>query len=336
MTSPFNPRAVYDETTTEADVAACFRLLLGRAPNPEEWPGHSAWAGQPLPAVVATYLNSLEFARRRLLTPKAGAVPEVAHYEGFRIYAGADDLAVGRHVLAGEYEPEVVAVFRDVLRPGMGVVDIGANIGFFTMLSACLVGPSGAVLAIEPNPANARQAEASRLLNQFAQVTVLQVAAGRGSGLLALNTSFSNGTTSALDEPSVLTADTVACVAVDRIVPRRPAVGLLKLDVEGAEFNALLGCQALIRRDHPVIVMEFSPAQLPGLSGVTGEHVLEWLIAQSYTLEVIAKDGPPVPVGRNAAAVMNAYVQRGTDHIDIIARPASAGFSRWARRLLPR
>lgn len=312
----------FDSRADEADILACFRLLLGRNPNPEEWAGHSGRAGEPLDAIVGSYLNSLEFTRRRLLAPAEKAAPAIAEHDGFRIYASADDSAVGRHVLGGSYEPEVTAVFRDVLRPGMGVVDIGANIGFFTMLSASLVGPSGAVLAIEPNPRNARQAEASRRLNGFENVTILQVAAGRDTGLLAINTSYTNGTTSALGDGPVWDAETVACLAVDRVIPHAPPVGLLKLDVEGAEYSALLGCKALIQRDRPIIVLEFAPGQLTGISGVTGEHLLAWLVAQGYTLEVIAAEGPTMPVGQDTAAVMQAYEDRGTDHIDILARPA--------------
>ena len=312
----------YDDRATQADILACFRLILGRNPNKEEWPGHSSRAGEALPAVVASYVNSLEFVRRRLQDPAAGvAAPEVAELEGFRILASPDDLAVGRAVLSGRYEPEVVAVFRDVLRPGMNVIDIGANIGFFTMLAATLVGPSGSVLAVEPNPRNARMAEASRRLNGFGNVVVLQAAAGRGAGLLAINTSFSNGTTSAIEDDFVLGADTVACVAVEQMVPPGRRIDLIKLDVEGAEYNALLGCEALIRRDRPVLAFEFGPGQLPGISGVTGEHLLRWVIGLDYRLEVIQFDGPTRPVGRDWPAVMREFEARGRDHIDIVARP---------------
>ena len=322
----------YDERATEGDILACFRLILGRNPNSEEWPGHSARAGEPLPGVVASYVNSLEFARRRLQNPAAGSAPEVAELEGFRILASADDLAVGKALLSGRYEPEVVAVFRDLLRPGMGVIDIGANVGFFSMLAATLVGPQGWVLAVEANPRNARMAEASRRLNGFGQVTVLQVAAGREAGLLAINTSFSNGTTSAVEDGAVLESETVGCVAIDQVVGRGRRVGLVKLDVEGAEYNALLGCRAMLQRDRPVLVFEFGPGQLPGISGVTGETLLQWVIGQGYRLEVVELDGLPTPVGRDWAAVMRAYEARGRDHIDVVARPIQG----WRWRLTMR
>ena len=54
--APFDPVATVD------DIRACFRLLLGRNPNPEEWRGHSSRAGEPLDGVVASYAGSLEFS----------------------------------------------------------------------------------------------------------------------------------------------------------------------------------------------------------------------------------------------------------------------------------
>lgn len=325
----------FDDRADRADILACFRLILGRNPNFEEWSGHSARAGEELSSVVGSYINSLEFSRRRLQAPSVGEVgPQIAQWDGFRILASPDDPAVGRHVLAGVYEPEVVTVFRDVLRPGMGVVDIGANIGLFTMLAASLVGPSGAVLAVEPNPRNARLLEASRRLNGFDQVTVLQAAAGQGIGLLALNTSFTNGTTSRIEDGLELQAETVPCVAVDPLVPRTPRVGLVKLDVEGAEYKALLGCREMLQRDRPVIVLEFGPSQLPGISGVTGEQLLDWIIAQGYELEVIEPSGPTRPVGRDTAAVIQTYEARGHDHIDLVARPLTQPVPSLLRRLI--
>ena len=305
---------------TTDDIRACFRLLLGREPHAEEWSGHSSRAGEELGAVVSSYVNSLEFRRRGLLEGAEG-VPEVAVLEGVRLYASRDDLAVGRVLLAGSYEPEVVAVFRDVLRPGMHVVDVGANIGFFSMLAASIVGPAGSVLAVEPNPRNARMAEASRRLNGFAHVTVLQAAAGRAAGMLAINTSFSNGMTSGI-EAEVFGVETVGCVALDQVVPRDRPVAFMKLDVEGAEYNALLGASVLIKRDKPTLVFEFGPTQLPGISGVTGEEMLGWVIGQGYDLAVLRAGALPEPMGADSAAVMRAFTVRGVDHIDVLARPA--------------
>lgn len=304
----------------------CFRLLLDRLPNPEEWQGHSAQAGHPLGPVVAGYVNSLEFARRGLMRPDPANQPQRAAFDGFGIYADPADLQVGRHVLAGAYEPEVAAIFRHVLRPGMAVIDIGANIGFFTMLSASLVGPTGAVLAIEPNPTNARLIEASRWDNGFDNITTAQVAAGRALGLLILNTTYSNGTTS---DPNgnlklLLAAQTVPCIPVDTLVAGWgpvSRVGLIKVDVEGAEYNALLGAAELIRRDRPTIISEFSPHLMPGISGIDGPGYLDWLFGLGYTIAVVRPDGASVSAGQDVGVVMAAYTERNADHIDLVATP---------------
>src|SRR5260370_20317875 len=62
------PPAEYIRTATPEDIFYCFRLLLGRSPNPEEWPGHSSRVGEDLENVVSSYVTSREFAERRLLT----------------------------------------------------------------------------------------------------------------------------------------------------------------------------------------------------------------------------------------------------------------------------
>lgn len=307
---------------TREDIAACFRLLLGREPNPEEGAGHMAQAGQPLAGVVAGYLNSLEYARRGLMQAELGA-PSLAQRDRFALYAREADEAVGRHVLHGAYEPEVDAAFRAALRPGMGVIDLGANIGYFTMLAASLVGPGGFVLAVEPNPDNASLLEASRRHNGFEQVRVAQLAAGRKIGLLALNTSHSNGTTSEAggDAAALLRARTVACVPVCMLLDKERRIDLIKVDVEGAEYNALLGAESLLRRDRPVIISEFSPDLMPGISGIDGPGYLGWLYGLGYGIAVLHPDRGPEHTGQDAGAVMAAYARRGTDHIDLLAKP---------------
>lgn len=317
--------AAFDPRATQRDIVACFRLLLGRFPHTEEWHGHSDRVGHALTDVVASFVRSLEFSRRGLLQADAPADLALAELEGIRLYAALEDAAVGRHVRSGQYEPEVTAVFRRLLRPGMGVLDLGANIGYFTMLAASLVGPGGHVVAVEPNPRNVRLLEASRRANGFAHVTVCQVAAAPAPGLLVLHTSHSNGTTSPVpdDTDSVFSAELVPAMPPDRLVPPGRRIDLVKLDVEGAEFLALQGCTALLDRDRPHLLTEFSPVVLPGISGISGPEYLDWLRARGYTLGVVEKDGTVPDADAGNPAIMATYDRRGTDHLDLLATPLS-------------
>ena len=324
----FSPAATAD------DILACFRLLLGRLPNREEWRGHVSRAGEPLDIVVGSYVQSLEFSRRGLGAAGTLGAVETMRLPDFSIYYEANDAAVGQHVGWKEFDADVAAVFRGFVRSGMHVLDLGANIGYFTMLSATLVGPSGSVLAIEPNPNNARLIEASRRANGFSHVRVVQVAAGCEAGLLVLHRSHSNGTTSSTpdDAASLLAAETVPCVRVDGIVPRRRRIGFIKADVEGAEYLALSGCLRIIRRDRPVILTEFSPSLMPGISGISGAGYLSWLISLGYRLSIVQPDGSLHAAGPDA--IMAEYEARGIDHLDLVAEPVAA--AQWAKQRLRR
>lgn len=310
----------YDLEAHPDDILACFRLILGRNPNPEEWTGHLGAVGQDLGAVVANYLGSVEFERRGLLKRKPDGAIRRVRREGYDIFASETDEAVGRHVVHGTYEPHVAAVLRQRLRPGMGMLDVGANIGVFALLAASLVGPGGYVLAMEPNPGNARLLEASRRANGFSHLTVCQAAAARSAGVLALHSFDSNGTVTPVDDDALLTAQTVAALTVDSLVPAGQAVDVIKIDVEGAEHSALFGAAATLRRCRPAIVSEYSPGLLQGVSGIDGIGYLRFLAGLGYDLGVIGPGGR-CSAGQTAAQVHAAYEAAGVDHIDIIALP---------------
>jgi FkbM family methyltransferase len=318
---PNPPPAEHTRATTQEDIFYCFRLLLGRSPNPEEWPGHSSRVGQDLENVVSSYVTSREFAERGLLSKTYRDQVELVRLPRFSLFAANDDLAVGRHVIGGAYEPKIAEVFNRHVKPGMSVVDIGANIGYFTMLLASLVEPSGLVVAVEPNPENIKLLEASRRVNGFGQVLVIQAAAGRHTGLLALNVSHSNGMTGDLpgNVDAIFAARPVPCFALDTILPQDRRINLVKIDTEGAELNALIGLSETIDRDRPVIVSEFSPGMLPGISHCSGPEYLRYLIAKGYRIGVIEHDGSETGFGDDVAGVMGAYSRSGVELIDIIA-----------------
>jgi len=313
----------HPKTATNEDIFFCFRLLLGRNPNPEEWPGHSSRAGEDLENVVAGYVTSREFAERGLLNKTYSDAVELVRLPNFSLFVSKDDLAVGQHVRAGSYEPGIAAVLDRYTKPGMSVVDIGANIGCFTMLLASLVEASGLVVAVEPNPENIKLMEASRRVNGFDQVLVIQAAAGRQTGLLALNVSHSNGMTGELpdDVDAIFATRPVPCFALDAILPKDRHFNLVKIDTEGAELNALIGLSETIDRDRPVIVSEFSPGTLPGISHCNGPEFLRFLIARGYGIGVVEKDGSEHSFGDDIDGVMDTYSRSGIDHIDIIATP---------------
>ena len=146
------------------------------------------------------------------------------------------------------------ALLEGLVRPGMQVVDVGANIGYCTMMFSSLVGERGRVWSLEPDPVNLLELEATVAENRLAgQVTVLPVAAGACEGTVkfepGLNSCVTPGGSS---EVAVKTLDSLP---VDR-------VDLIKIDVEGYEGAVLDGALATLARCEPTIFMELHPQLL--------------------------------------------------------------------------
>ena len=315
-------RTTFEDRATEDDIFHAFRLLLGRHPNPDEIAGHMLQAGRPLADVARVYLGSREFAARGLMQAEDGDVIRVESPAGFSIHVRRGDMAVGAGIAnGGLHEPHVTAVFERRLRPGLRVIDIGANIGWFTMLAASRVGPAGQVIAVEPDRDNAGLLEASRRANGFDNVLLLPVAAGRVSGAVAIYKAYSNAATAPLDTVDPLRAELVPAIRLDDVVDAaRGPIGLIKADVEGAEPLALGGLERTLRRDRPVVICEFAPGMMPGVSGVDGRDYLGWLRALGYQVAVIASDGTE-EVCADTDAVMKAHARAMVDHVDLVCDP---------------
>lgn len=312
----------YSEHTTTEDIFHCFRLILGRSPNPEEWPGHGAQAGKPLDAVVASYLNSLEFAQRqeKLAIKRDVSGIQLVSIGGLSMFVDPEDLDLGMPLIHGEYEPHVTKVFKDHVQAGMGVLDIGANIGYFSMIAASLAGETGVVYAVEPNTNNVKFIELSKRENGFNNIKIINSAAGEDFDILSLNSSYSNGTTAHLseDQQTLMKSTVVACMPLDNLIPADRKIDFIKIDIEGFEYRALLGARRLLEKWRPVIVSEFSPDFMPLTGGNDGPTYLRFLFDLGYTAAIIQKNGELFEAGNDVAKVMDYYKDMGVDHIDIL------------------
>jgi FkbM family methyltransferase len=153
-----------------------------------------------------------------------------------------------------------IAVVRRCLKAGHHVLDIGANVGFYTRLMADCVGPAGRVDAFEPAPVN--HAMLVERLRAYPQVRVHQAAVTERSGTVTLHLSPDLN----VDHRTFATGEQretidVAAVAVDDVFRNDSrAVHFIKLDIQGAEYEALLGMTEVVGRSPDLcILMELTP-----------------------------------------------------------------------------
>jgi FkbM family methyltransferase len=312
--------AGFGARATRADVVACYRLLLGRAPDEA---GLRTWlaavdAGVTVGQLVDQFLASSERLARRAPAPE----PALVTAGGVRLYALPGDLLYGAHFLAhGEYEPHVCAVLDRILTAGAVFVDVGANMGVFSLRAAARVGPAGHVHAVEASTRNAALLARSIAENGFANVTLHHVAASDRTGELAV-----------LENP----LDTNARVALaagagertravrldDLLGPALRRLDVVKVDVEGFEVAAIEGFRATLERLRPPLVVEVNPTTLE-LAGHDDPAVLPRLLESlGYAARPIDRGtrepGPAV----GADALVERIRAAGETHADVLFEPA--------------
>jgi len=160
----------------------------------------------------------------------------------------------------GSYERGQQGAFGEWVKDGDVVFDIGAHVGFYTLLGSILVGNRGWVVAFEPVPRNLRYLKKHLQINAISNVEVFELAVSdrRGDALLSTGPSSSMWTIGECGELAVQTARLDELVLDGTI----PAPDVIKMDVEGAEFLALTGSSDVIDKYHPTLFLSTHGTEL--------------------------------------------------------------------------
>jgi FkbM family methyltransferase len=207
---------------------------------------------------------------------------------GVELLADAADAAVTPGLLSGRYEVHLSTVFEKYCTSGMTVVDVGANLGYYSLLASRLVGPSGRVVALEPNSENCRLLLSSLRLNDITNVQLLPVAADTATGWAYYSTHVgSNG--GLIEDGELLShpGTIVPTFRLDELVDG--PVGFLKMDVEGAEGRVVRGATRIIERDRPIVTTELKDEMLRRVSGTTVADYLGYFEKLGYAPSLLEK-----------------------------------------------
>ncbi len=209
---------------------------------------------------------------------------------GRKIYLNVADRAVSKSILLEKvWEPQVGLGLLALLKPDTVFIDIGANIGWFTLLAADYLeraGGTGKVVAVEANPTVVPYLMASVVESGLAdRVHCKPYAVSDQTGLVEIN-AMRSGNLGGIGMGEVLERHSdchiVPTIRLDDLLQHEARIDVIKIDVEGAEYLALKGGEALLERSRPAIIAELNPTALAAVSNKTAADLVSLLSRLGY------------------------------------------------------
>jgi FkbM family methyltransferase len=211
--------------------------------------------------------------------------------EGHKMHIPTKNISCGM----GRFEQETTAVFLNLIAGGDVVVDVGAHVGYYTLLAARKVGPEGRVFAFEPHPDNFDLLVKNINSNFYRNVIPVQKAVSNKTGkaelFLQAPSTHSLFRKNQNSNESVLVETTTLDEYFQTVEKRlRSRLKLIKMDIEGAEPQAMQGMQQILNEIGEVaIICEFEPENLKA-SGCDPSEFKSYLTEQGFKLQSIDKN----------------------------------------------
>jgi FkbM family methyltransferase len=203
-----------------------------------------------------------------------------------------DDSYLPLFFFGGMYEPAIARLITRLAQPGMVVADVGANIGYFSLLAARQVGSHGKVYAFEPYPGNYELLVKNIEANNYTNIIPVCKAVSSTSGTLRFFGSSTNHGRHSLEPSNVFNLANefeVEGITLDEYfqqVVKSQQIDILKIDVEGAEQLVIEGSRTILATAAPIVLLEFWPRGLRNLGG-DPLALLELFDQAGYTISVI-------------------------------------------------
>ncbi len=235
------------------------------------------------------------------LAPPRGSAERVRIFNGLLMDLDPSEYLQAFIYNFGGYEFPSLRLIQRVVRKNDVVLDIGAQVGFMSLVFANLVGPEGHVYSFEPEPTNLARLQKNIAINQLKCVHPHQVAISDREGPLRLYLGKGENTgvhSTLFNERTMMsTAIDVPSVPIDTFLTTQNIshVDFVKIDIEGAELPAIRGMKDLLKRDAPLLLMEIS-AELQNLSGLS-VRAFKSVLYEEYGYEAyhIRDDGTLTP-----------------------------------------
>jgi FkbM family methyltransferase len=315
------------DLATEQDLYYCYRLILRREPDEPGWNEYKKLLNQQvsIQMLVDGFLNSSEFRALQ----EEGFRPRLVELDRFKMFVRLNDFFVGA-VLAKDksYEPNVTNEICRLLAPGMVFVDVGANIGYFTLLAAALVGPTGRVIAFEPNTDNCDLLKRSITANAYDNISLNSYAVAESEQEFQLDVGGTSSNGRVIDfSPQAVAGDgplrLIKAVALDHFLAGEARIDVIKMDIEGAEPRALQGMEQIITRHRPILITEFSPQLIEVTSHITPAAFIQMIHGYGYDIFDLQRYGARSATPQSREQLLQAVAHSGLTHLDLVAYPRS-------------
>ncbi len=273
-----------------------YRLILGREPEDE-----SVLAEKMKCANIMDLSGQLlycdEFiSKQPSFMPPLNRWVLIEHPFGFRIWLNLADTAISWPIMRNEFELPEITFLTNHIKPGDTVIDIGANVGFYSLLFASIVGQGGSVIGFEPMPFLYERATMSALESGFKHCVLHNVALGTepGSAELVYAPGSPNWGGAFLSFDGSVLPDHAS-----HTVPVRPLSEYLqgvrpnfvKIDIEGGEYLVMSEAREILKAAKPIILSEIHSDQLRRVSGVSPAEYIRLMDAIGYRCFEISESG---------------------------------------------
>jgi len=198
---------------------------------------------------------------------------------------------IGRSIfLERVWEPDATKFISSWIKPDMSVLDIGADIGYYTLLFAKIVGPKGRVYSFEPIPKAKWYLDKNIKINKLNNVKTFSFALFDKSGHVCLEDPFIKSKINPSKKTLCKNDILVEMKVFDnwRLKQVIDNINLVKIDVEGAEVNTLRGMKTTLQNEHPAILIEVHPSQLESF-GFTAFDLIEFIKSFAYKITPVNK-----------------------------------------------
>lgn len=217
------------------------------------------------------------------------------------------------------HEPFETKLVKTMLKKGDTVLDAGANIGYYTLIFADLVGPKGRVYAFEPDPENFAILKKNIAINNYKNVELINAAVADKTG--AINFFHDSRSTAAhrvFKEDKNEKAIRVKVVTLDNYFSRKSLkIDLIKFDIQGAEVNAINGMKKLIKKNKNIkIISEFWPYGI-NKTGHKASEFTSFFVKQGFEMfELYEKDETLIKT--NSRDLLQKYTIKSQNHADLL------------------